>query len=329
MKLALLALTSSGITLGRRLAADLEGDFISPGPEGLAATVKELWPLYNGFIFIMAAGIVVRTIAPLLHDKRSDPCVVVVDAVGANAISLLSGHLGGGNKLAHQVAALTGGSPVITTASDSLGLTPVDLWAQHNHLSLSSGDYTKVSSRLVNTGTLRVFMEGCTGTLPQYFLCVDSPETADLIISHKIFPEENRAAILRPANLVVGLGCNRGTSVEQIEHAVNEAFADHGLSQQSIDSLASIDLKNDEQGLLDFAAQSNKRLTFFTASQLNTITGIEQSDAVFAATGAYAVAEPAALLAAQTRQLLIRKLKWKDVTLAVARKETRLTAAYQ
>lgn len=329
MKLAILALTSGGHALAKRLAAELGGESLIPGPQGLAATIRELWPLYDGFIFIMAAGIVVRVIAPLLADKQADPGVVVVDEAGTHAISLLSGHLGGANQLAGRVAAISGGSPVITTASDTLGLTPVDLWARHNQLRLSSGDYTRISSKLVNTGSLAVFMEGCTGSLPPDFQLADSGEDADLIISDRAIEPALPATILRPATLVIGLGCNRGTVAARIEAAVAEAFQDHGLSRQAIHCLASIDLKNDEQGLLEFAGQHRLPLAFFSAQQLNTITGIEQSAAVFAATGAYAVAEPAALLAAQTDHLLIRKLKCKDVTLAVARRATLLTAAYQ
>ena len=100
-------------------------------------------------------------------------------------------------------------------------------------------------------------------------------------------------------------------------------------SRQIGRSLASIDLKNDEEGLLDFAQNHRLPITFFTASQINKVPGIERSNAVYAATGANAVAEPTALLGAQTENLLVRKLKWKDVTLAVAKKTATLTAAYQ
>ena len=116
---------------------------------------------------------------------------------------------------------------------------------------------------------------------------------------------------------------------EQIAQAAQETCRQHGLFFQAVEGVATIDLKNNEVGLLQFAAAHGLELHFFDAEALNSVSGVTFSAAAMQATGAQAVAEPAALLAAQTTTLLIRKTKWKDVTIALAERPTRLTAEYQ
>ena len=150
-----------------------------------------------------------------------------------------------------------------------------------------------------------------------------------MIISNRLLPKGSTAAALRPRNLVFGVGCNRGTTEEQISRAVTDSCLQCGLSSRSIYALATIDLKNDEQGLLTFAESRGLKINFYSAEQLNSVPGTSRSDAVFAATGAYAVAEPAALLGAGVEKLLSRKIKWRDVTIAIAERPVSLSANYQ
>lgn len=328
MKIALLAVTEPGLRLAERLARELPRAVVIRDIEqrGIAATVRSLWPQYDGLVFIMAAGIVVRAIAPLAADKHSDPCVVVVDQLGKYAISLLSGHLGGGNRLATRVAAMLGGEAVITTASDALGLTALDLWAAGQGLVVADkAALTRASAKLVNTGRLRIFSDLTGEGLPDDFIITPRPEEADIIVSNRTgWPET--AAVFHPRNLVVGIGCNRGTGPERIESCAAAACADNGLAFSAIRNAASIDLKRDEQGLLDFAERHGLRIDFYTREQLNGVAHVDRSAAVYKATGAFAVAEPAALLSAGTDKLLVRKMKWNDVTVAVAEADFRLSA---
>lgn len=316
-RIGVLAVTPGGCQLARSLAESIPAaDFLDesiPVGDKLAGS----WADYSGFICVMAAGIVVRSIASLLGDKRHDPGVVVVDERGRFAVSLLSGHLGGGNSLAEEVAAITGGQAVITTASDTLGLTPLDLWAREQQLLVSdSSQLTKASGLLVAQGTIRVFSE-VRGPLPLDFRAVADIASAQMVISCKTSWATDQL-LLHPPQLVVGIGCNRGVACREIEDALQELFAKHSLARQSVTGLASIDLKSDEEGLLTFAERNNWPLEFFSKEQLNEVSGVSYSDAVMKATGAQGVAEPAALLAAQTGQLIIRKEKWKNVTMAVA-----------
>lgn len=327
--LAIIALTDGGRRMAAALAPQLQARVIDPRPLGLAQTLAESWGRHDAFILIMATGIAVRSIAPLLRDKRTDPGVVVMDEAGRFAVSLISGHLGGANALAQQVASLTKGQAVITTASDTLGLTAIDLWARHHALSLVHGSLTTASAILVNRGRLLVFTD-LAGDLPPDFEGVASPQAAELIISNRLLPSSShRQTVLCPRNLVMGIGCNRGTSIEQIEQAARDTCRQHGLMFEAVERLASIDLKQDEPGLLQFAARHGLDIQWYNADSLNSVSGVTPSPAAKKATGAQAVAEPAALLAAQTDTLLIRKTKWKDVTIAVSERATRLTAEYR
>ncbi len=319
MKIALLAITEGGKRLARQLAAGLPGAVPVPDEGPIGVRLARHWRDFDGFVCIMAAGIVVRAVAPLLEDKRYDPCVVVVDEAGRYAVSLLSGHLGGGNELARQVAARTGGSPVITTASDVLGLPALDLWARDLGLQVDDPKtMTEASSLLVSHGRLRVYTEAGLGPLPTGLEPTAAAGEAELVVSDRSgWPAGT--LVFRPPTLVVGVGCRRGVQSSDLEAAFGELLEEAGLARLSVRGLASIDLKADEAGLLAFATENRWPLLLYTKDQLNQVPGVMASAAARKATGARAVAEPAALLAAGTDTLLVEKRKWKNLTLALAR----------
>ncbi|MBW6519796.1 MAG: cobalt-precorrin 5A hydrolase [Desulfoarculaceae bacterium] len=331
MKTAVIALTNEGRELAARIAGVLEGCESCELSGGVVATIRSLWACFDGLICVMATGIVVRAIAPLCRDKKTDPCVVVLDEKGQFVISLLSGHLGGGNGLARKVAAITGGAAVITTASDVTGHTPLDLWAAENNLRVQNPQrLTGISAKLVNEGEVSFFSSVTCDRLPADFRVVTEPALADIILSHWAYDplEHPDALVLCPCNLYLGLGCNRGTTATDFEQAVSELCAQYRLERSAIAGIASIDLKADEAGLLQFARDNNLPIRFYSKDELNRVEGISPSAAVMAATGARGVAEPAAMLAAgddttpgQLGQLIVRKIKWKDVTAAVSEKK--------
>lgn len=328
MKTAVLALTTGGNVLARRISAALDECTLCSLQSGVATEIRSLWQKVDGLICIMATGIVVRSIAPLCKDKNNDPCVVVLDEKGEFVISLLSGHLGGGNALAREIARITGGKAVITTASDVTGHTAIDLWAAANELIIANPEkLTHTSARLVNVGTLTFFSDQCIDGLPADFHPVENIDNADVVISH-FHPDTYSYLWLIPKNLFIGFGCNRGTTSAEFQQALDDLCRAHGIDPRTIAGCASIDLKNDEEGLLDFAQICHLPIRFFSKDELNTIVGISTSEAALKATGAKGVAEPAAILAASldcgTGRLLIRKMKWKNVTAAVAVQQIRL-----
>ena len=321
MKIAVVAITRGGKELARQLADRLDGAVLLAQAEGqkVADLIAANWQSYDGLVCIMAAGIVVRAIAPLLQDKLVDPCVIVVDEKGHHAISLLSGHMGGGNALAHRVAAITGGTPVITTASDTLQLVALDLWAKLQGLLAPCREkLTAAAALLVNRGELHLYSDEEVSSLPPGLTQVGKVELADIIISASTRYADG-ATIFRPRTLVVGIGCNRGTPAEEFEEALTEVLTDLQLSKASIRNLASIDKKNDEPGLLQFAADNGWQIEFFPGEKINTLKNVAISFAALKAVGAIGVAEPAALLSAQSNHLESRKRKWKNVTMAIAR----------
>ncbi|MDO9287268.1 MAG: precorrin-3B C(17)-methyltransferase, partial [Thermodesulfovibrionales bacterium] len=351
-RVAIFYITDSGLKLSRKL-----NEFY-PGAQVLKFEQKAipgLWKKSVSLIFIMAAGIVVRTIAPLIKNKKTDPAVVVLDEKGEFAISLLSGHIGGANNIAKQIADFLGGEAVITTASDVNNMPSIDLWARENNLVIENPKLVpQVGTRLINTNKLQVYTDMDT-SMPAGFLRTKNPDDADVLITNKqkmdlnVIPVQTgiqgkkarkldscwslsrtqirdrndknqaiRKLYLRPKNLILGIGCNSGTAADEIEDAVKGALSKNNLSFLSVQSIATIDKKGAEPGLLSFAGKYNLEINTFTPDELNSVSNVEKSEAAFKATGANAVAEPAAMLASGADKLLVRKQKIGNVTVSVA-----------
>jgi cobalamin biosynthesis protein CbiG len=354
LKLAIIAITKGGAALGRRIwesypeGADLylPGKFIMPGDLGahalgddLAGEVKRLFKSHKGLAFIMAAGIVVRLVAPLLKDKRSDPAVVVLDEGGQYVISLLSGHAGGANELAETLAGLIGAQPVITTASDVRDTLAVDTIASMLDCVVEDhNEAKKVTAAIVNGDSVSAYTDIDDETLADRLTnvpgnlhfhdsideVVDSERDAALVITPVVLSDElylalRPVAVLRPKILVVGIGCNRGTTEEEIERLFIKTFREHGLSPLSVRNVATVSEKRDEAGLLGFADKNKLKIEFIPKGRLlKAATPSGPSEKVFEKMGVYGVCEPAALLSAGAKTLLVAKKKSKNVTIAVA-----------
>ena len=312
-KTAIIALSVGGRELAERIAPLINAEVVASGGQ-IKKTLARIWRDYRAFVLIMACGVAVRAIAPLIRDKKSDPAVVVMDQEGRFAISLLSGHLGGANGLARRVAAVCGAEAVITTASDLTGHTALDLWLRDHGLYAPDETVTRASAVLVNRGRLAV-CDRIGYPLPEDFFSTPDPDSADLVISDRDEWKEKQA---RPLPLYLGVGCNRGTPAEEIEAASAEFFAATGLARLAVAGVASIDLKKDEPGLAAFAEKNRWPLLFFSSEELNRVPVAMPSAAVMRATGAAGVAEPAAVLAAGNGELIAGKRKWKNVTMAAA-----------
>ena len=248
----------------------------------------------------------------------------MMDEKGEFITSLLSGHLGGANKLAAGIAQFLGGSAIISTASDVNNMPSLDLWAQEQGLVIEGwGLLPHTGTKLLNGGALKVYTD-IPVELPDVFYKVDDPGIADVCITNKksvnsAGPGSTKEQLyLRPKNLAVGIGCNSGTTASEIEGVVKKVFDQHNLSLLSVGVLATIDLKANEPGLVDFAGKSRTRIVTFTPDELNRVQGIEKSETVFKATGAYAVSEAAALVASGDGLLIVPKQKSGNVTIAIA-----------
>lgn len=313
-------ITNAGQALASRIEAGLND---ARSVRFDAELVRQQWQPGGKLVFIMAVGIVMRTIAPMLTDKKNDPAVVVLDEAGKHVVSLLSGHLGGANSLAQNIALLIDAEPVITTASDVAGLPALDLWARSNNLFIENTDALSAAMiRLLNNRSLRIFADSPL-QMPPAFEITTSPDDADIIISatDDAGPLSPTAlpVVMRPKILTVGIGCNRGTQEQEIEAAVRATLSIAHLAFGAVRQIASINLKEQEPGLVAFCATHRLPLVTFPAAELNAVPNIGRSETVFKATGAYAVAEPAALLASGVDWLFVDKHKYQNVTVAVAR----------
>ncbi|MGQ9920675.1 MAG: cobalt-precorrin 5A hydrolase [Desulfobacca sp.] len=337
-----IALTPAGAALGQRLCQHLPGAQLqvpaklqSQAPSAQAFTslrdaLARAFQQRTPVVAIMATGIVVRHLAPLVRGKDVDPAVVVMDERGRFAISLLSGHLGGANALAATVAAAVGATPVITTASDVQGLPALDTLAAGLGLVIENLPQVKTIQMAWLTGQKVRLVD------PQGYLAPALAPWADRI---DLAPEDPQAlrqpgpAVyvgcweypwpaawlrLRPKNLIAGVGCNKGTAVDEILLLLEQTLARHHLSRHCLGSLATITIKQHEAGLIAAARRLGVVLQCFPPEELASIKVPNPSPLVQRHLGVASVCEAAALKAAGSNTLLVPKQKSANVTVAIA-----------
>lgn len=276
------------------------------------------WESARAMVFIMASGIAVRSIAPLLKDKKTDPAIIVMDEKGEHVVSLAGGHEGGANDLTLEIAKAIKADPVITTGTDAGGLTSIDVFARDRGFTIENRDaLSHVSTRHISNGHLKVYAD-IKLDLPEDLKAVDSAQEADVIISSRIY--DTKALMIRPKEITLGMGINTGTYPDEVEKAVLRALESVGLSPLSLARLATHAKKTSEVGFVEFAKKFGIELIGFTTEELNKIAGeagVEESAAAKKALGVTAVAEPAALLASGSDKLLMNKVKDGNVTIAI------------
>ena len=327
MTVELISFTENGGRLAAALAAGLErsGHRAACTRKGERA---EEWTAAafrraEALIFVGAAGIAVRSVAPHLVSKARDPAVVVVDELGRFAVPILSGHLGGANDLAREIATLIGAVPVITTATDVNGVFAVDQWARRQGLMVCNPErILSVSSRLLAGETVGFFSAWpIAGELP-HGLCPVSREDVQVVLDlHR--PEED-ALWLCPKGVRVGMGCRRGTPAAALRTLLEEVLTQEGIPEKAVCALCTIDLKKDEPGLQELTQELNVPLLTYSAQELAQVPGdFTPSPFVEQITGVDNVCERAALASGGT---LLRKKTTRDgVTVALAMEELHLT----
>lgn len=315
---AIIAFTPRGKALGQKLAEAL-GASLSEG-EPLRDWTQENFPRRRALIFIGAAGIAVRAVAPWVKSKTEDPAVLCLDEGGRYVIPLLSGHLGGANALARELAALTGGEAVITTATDGNAVFAVDLWAKKQGLTILQPERIKVVSAALLRGEE-------VGVSCPYPIAGEIPAglrlAEDGLVEISCRARHSEALQLVPRVLTLGIGCRRGTTRERLEESFARFCRERGVLCEAIAKAASIVLKQNEQGLLDFCAAHAWPLRFYTAEALRAVEGNFHASAfVRETTGVDNVCERAAL--AEGGRLLEEKYVCGGVTFALGERAPRL-----
>lgn len=348
MKLAIISVTNNGALLAEKLAHSLDEDITVFYKEGrnpvksgygfdsLSRLIACIFNQYDGLIFIMATGIVVRVIAPYVNDKRFDPAVVVMDEKGQFAISLLSGHIGGANELARRIASISDAQSVVTTATDTANKPAADMLAVKLGLAIEPFNNMKaINAAIANDDKVEFFIDCSLREYKTYtaqaramaieLKNIDELTTSEydtaVLITNRTYSLDIPHVYLRPPNLAVGIGCRRGTPLLSIRQAVEDACRQIGRSLHSIHIVGSTILKSDEKGLLDFCNKLGKPIRFFSNDEIqNCITNnnLPISRFVEKEIGVGNICEAAALLAGQTNKLLLNKTKYQGITVAIA-----------
>lgn len=348
MKYAVISVSSEGARLGARVFAGISGEgtlYERKGSESgekaqyfnrTLALTAEIFTKYDGLLFIMASGIVVRAIAPHVVSKASDPAVLVMDECGKHCISLLSGHLGGANAWCREVAAAVGADPVITTATDVHERRAPDDVARDLMMRVEPlGALKPVNSFIAEGKKVAWFLDEETDGassigerlskkgIPFLPLTALDEETFEgcVIISDKKIHVNKPFVCLRPKNLFVGIGCKRGTPETLISDAFHKALALAGAYEYQVASLASVDAKADEKGLLDFASHNRLPIHFYKAEELKRVTkdvDMPISKFVENTIGVGNVCQSAALMESMKGKTLLPKTKFVSTTVSIA-----------
>ena len=377
---AVIALSRHGAALARRLTAGLETDAklfldrrfgpqsddeLESAPETFDLPIRPLlrrvWGEYEALVLFLPVGAAVRLAAPLLGDKRSDPALVCVDDGGRYAVSVLSGHIGGADRLAERVASILGAEAVVTSGSHTTGSLAVDLLGAEFGWTIEadSAAITRASAAVVNREPVGVYQSaGETDWWPRdrelppnitVHPSLDSlrrsGSAAALIISDEsdpYFPQGTTLAdvlpathivLYRPRTLVAGMGCRRGVLAEELEQLLTDTFRAYNLSLSSLACIASATLKQDEPGLLGLSEKYGVSFLCYESEELNALfkevvngeagcRALNPSANAKRLVGVWGVAEPAALLASGASRLLVAKQTAERATVAVARKES-------
>ena len=325
MRVRILSFTQRGEETAKRLALATNSRAERCRSGGLSEWTKEAFSEADAILFVGAAGIAVRAIAPYLKSKLTDPAVLVIDEQGSYMIPVLSGHIGGANQLAGELAAAIGAEAVITTATDRNGLFAVDSWAVREKCRILNPERIKaVSGKLLSGEEVCFYSEyGIEGRQAEG-LRQGSLDEADFVLTiHKQEKAEGRAPLLCvPKILTLGVGCRRGKSMEEIEEAFMTLMQEHGLYEAAVGKVCSIDLKKDEPGLLAFCRKRGWILETFSAEELRQIEGSFSASAFVKETvGVDNVCERSALLGAGGEEgrgsLLCKKKAGNGITLAL------------
>lgn len=337
-EIAVWALTPGGLKIARKIVGQMPHAVLMLSEsiydytdavcfQRLGPAVNQYFHQFQGHVFVMATGIVVRMIAGHLQHKTTDPGVVVVDDKGQFAISLVSGHLGGANALARAVATVTEGVPVITTATDVNHLPAIDTIAQTRNLVIENPDMIKaVNMAFLKSRKVVVYdpYNLINGMIPEEFVETQQRPKNDMamiVVDDRIAGCRDNTLYLRPGVLSAGIGCNRGTSCEEIRQHLVDTCTANSLSLLSVQNLATIDIKKNEAGIRSLGNELGIPILFYNSLTLDQVGSIKNpSDYAKKYTGAKSVCEAAAIMASNNGTLIVPKTKTKNVTIALARR---------
>ena len=313
MKISVISFTEKGRLLAEQVFTDWSEDEVLRYSRQQEVEHLKEWTMMqfqqkNALVFIGAVGIAVRTIAPFIQDKLTDSPVLCMDEAGQFVIPVLSGHVGGANELAERIAKRLGAIPVITTATDVNQTFAVDVFAQKNHLTIQNKEgIAKISTKVLRH------------------------EMVDIVISSELTELSHGILRLKPKEYILGIGCRKGKSYAELAEFIERWLLKLGLTTADILQIASIDLKQQEPGLVQWSNCNRVPFVTYSAAELQEAEGeFVTSQFVEEQTGVDNVCERAAMKAAGAEgTLILRKQAEHGMTLAVAKKKWKLNTEQQ
>ncbi|HEY3941324.1 MAG TPA: precorrin-3B C(17)-methyltransferase [Acidimicrobiales bacterium] len=297
---------------GRVLGTRLPFPLVHGDP---ARTLRTRWHQVDAFVAVLAVGATVRLIAPLLADKATDPAVVCLDDAGRHAVVLCGAHRGG-NELARELAGLVGAEPVLTTATDALGIVALDQLPGV----VARGDVAGATS-LVLAGAGLAVSSPSGWPVPPALAALDDPTSPASVVVTDAVSSPGATVVLHPPSLVVGIGTSRDATPAEARAAVQGALRRSGLAQPSVGRVSTIDRRATHDAVVGVAATLGAGLTAYGADQLDAVAVPNPSDTVRRAVGTASVAEAAAILGAGPGgRLAVEKQSSARVTVAIARR---------
>ena len=334
MKIAIISVSKKGQELAFDLKNKLDSDSTIIKCDLYHKNVKKCIPIlfyeYDAIIAVMASGILIRSIAPLVESKVTDPAVINIDDNGKFVISALSGHLGGANELAGKVAGLIDATPVITTSTDVNKKLGIDVLAKDLYLSIDNTKEILHFNKAILEGreiSLTVNPDMNFDYLFDYLNNVTLEINVSIEYSPKVNTDEIHVSFdghelkLKERKIVVGIGCRRGKECRFIYDGLKKSLNDLKISHSRVNLLASAEIKKDEKGILELSEKLNIPVEFVEIDKLKLFesSDVSKSEFVYSKFGIYGVCEPSALIMAGfDSELIYKKTSYEGVTIAVA-----------
>lgn len=334
MKMAIISVSDKGKTLALKLKDKLDDDSTIIRCDLYHKNVKNYFPVlfyeYDAIIAIMASGILIRSIAPLVESKVTDPAVLNIDDNGNFVISTLSGHLGGANELAHKISGLIDATPVITTSTDVNKKLGIDVLAKDLYLTIDNTEEILYFNKAILEGNELSFTINPNKNFDYLFEYLNNNTLEiDLSIyySSKISVDEihveidEHKIILKEKKIIVGIGCRRGKECEKIYDGLKKSLDDLNIMPSRVNMLTSAEIKKDEKGILELSDKLEIPVEFVKIDKLRLFESrdVTKSDFVYSKFGIYGVCEPSALIMAGfDSKLIYKKTSYDGVTISIA-----------
>ena len=334
MKVAIISVSDKGQNLAFDLKEKLDMDSTIIKCDLYHKNVKKYFPIlfyeYDAIIAIMASGILIRSIAPLIESKTTDPAVINIDDNGKFVISTLSGHIGGANELTNKISDLIDATPVITTSTDVNNKLGIDVLARDLYLSIDNPKEILYFNKAILEGReifLTVNPNKNFEYLFEYLNKTPMEINVSIYYSSRIPVDEvhvtldEHELILKEKMIVVGIGCRRGKEYEKIREGFVKSLDDLNILPSRVNLLASAEIKKDEKGILELSENFGIPVNFVEIDKLKLFESddVSKSEFVYSKFGIYGVCEPSALImAGYESKLIYKKTSYDGVTISVA-----------